>query len=179
MAVAKSASQTCCQWARLSMRVVMAHTDRWLGHTTLQGVGQVVDEVSPYEVDLDWENINDLDEILEVLGYLGQATAKTHSGSDEDSDQTPVTASAEHAIHERIAGRKDECVAAMIDFGQQYGAGGRVPVWVVREPVVIDDMLADSAYEAWHKATRVCGFRAVIVFAGLVSVWSKLTQKLI
>jgi hypothetical protein len=33
-----------------------------------------------------------------------------------------VSASAEHAIHECIAGRKDEFVAAMVDFGQQYGA---------------------------------------------------------
>lgn len=106
----------------VSQLALQANTDRWLGHTTLQGVGQVVDEVSPYEVDLDWENINELDDILEVLGYLGQATAKIHSVSDEDSDQTLVSASAEHAIHECIAGRKDEFVAAMVDFGQQYGA---------------------------------------------------------
>jgi uncharacterized protein (DUF2252 family) len=105
----------------VSQLALQAHTDRWLGHTTLHGIGQLVDEVSPYEVDLDWSEINTLDDIREVLGYLGQATAKIHSVSDEDSDQNLVSASVEHAIHEVIAGREDEFVQAMVDFGQQYG----------------------------------------------------------
>jgi two-component system CheB/CheR fusion protein len=37
-----------------------------------------------------------------------------------------------------------------------------------REPVVIDDILADPAYAPWHEAARACGFRAVI---GLPLEW--------
>jgi uncharacterized protein (DUF2252 family) len=88
----------------------------------LRGIGQLVDEVSPYEVDLDWEEINTFDEIIEVLGYLGQATAKIHSVSDEESEQNLVSTSVEHAIHEAIGGREEDFVQTMVNFGQQYGA---------------------------------------------------------
>ena len=37
-----------------SQRALQVHTDPLLGHTAIDGVGYVVAEVSPYEVDLDW-----------------------------------------------------------------------------------------------------------------------------
>ena len=40
----------------VSQRALQVHTDPMLGHTTLDGVGYVVSEVSPYEVDLDWSS---------------------------------------------------------------------------------------------------------------------------
>ena len=38
----------------VSQRALQVHTDPLLGHTQLDGVGYVVSEISPYEVDLDW-----------------------------------------------------------------------------------------------------------------------------
>lgn len=105
----------------ISQRALQAHADPWLGYTTLNDVGHLVDEASPYKEDLDWENINTLEEILEVLGYLGQAIAKIHCVSDDDSDQTLVPFSTEQAIHAVLAGREDEFVEAMVRFGEKYG----------------------------------------------------------
>jgi uncharacterized protein (DUF2252 family) len=106
----------------ISQRALQAYADPWLGYTTLDGVGQVVADRSPYETDLSWDNINDLDAILEVLGYLGQATAKIHCVSDEDSDQTLVPFSTDRAIQRMLAGREEAFVEAMIAFGEGYGA---------------------------------------------------------
>ena len=53
----------------LSQRALQAYADPWLGYTTLDGVGQLVAEVSPYTGDLEWDNLNKLDEILHLLGY--------------------------------------------------------------------------------------------------------------
>ena len=71
--------------------------------------------------DLDWGEVNDLDDIVQVLGYLGQATAKIHCVSDEDSDQTLVPFSTDQAINDVLAGHEDEFVLAMREFGQSYG----------------------------------------------------------
>jgi hypothetical protein len=52
---------------------------------------------------------------------LGQAIAKIHCVSDDDSDQTLVPFSTEQAIHAVLAGREDEFVEAMVRFGEKYG----------------------------------------------------------
>ena len=44
------------------------------GLVQLDGRGQVVQELSPYEADLD--SVSEPDEIMPLLGYLGQATAE-------------------------------------------------------------------------------------------------------
>jgi len=106
----------------VSQRALQAYADPWLGHTELDGVGQLVAEYSPYTADLEWDNINRLDDILELLGYLGQAMAKIHCVSDDDSDQTIVPYSIDEAIHGALKGREDGFVAAMVAFGEQYGA---------------------------------------------------------
>jgi uncharacterized protein (DUF2252 family) len=59
----------------VSQRALQVHTDPLLGYTTLGGVGYVVSEVSPYEVDLDWSDLTEPDEIAEVVDLLGRATA--------------------------------------------------------------------------------------------------------
>jgi hypothetical protein len=79
-------------------------------------------ELSPYGVDLDWENLNQLDEMLPLITCLGRAAAKIHCVSDVDSDQTLVPFSTEEAIHNVIAGREDEFVQEMVEFGESYGA---------------------------------------------------------
>jgi len=105
----------------ISQRALQAYADPWLGYATLDGIGQLVAEASPYVSDLDWGEVNDLDDIVQVLGYLGQATAKIHCVSDEDSDQTLVPFSTDQAINDVLAGHEDEFVLAMKDFGKDYG----------------------------------------------------------
>ena len=82
----------------VSQRALQVHTDPLLGYTELDGVGYVVSEVSPYEVDLDWGGLTEPDEIEQVVGLLGRATAKIHCASDEDSDQDLVDFQVEEAI---------------------------------------------------------------------------------
>lgn len=107
----------------LSQRALQAYADPWLGYTTLDGVGYLVAEVSPYSADLEWEDINEMEDILHLLDYLGKAVAKIHCVSDTDSDQTLVPFSTDEAIHGVISGREDEFARYMIDFGHEYGQG--------------------------------------------------------
>ncbi len=109
----------------VSQRALQAHADPWLGYTMLDGEGQLVAEVSPYEGELEWDDINKMDDILELLRYLGQATAKVHCTADVDSDQTLVPFSTDQAIQKVLAGREEAFVKAMVDFGEQYGAAAR------------------------------------------------------
>ncbi|MCW2853873.1 MAG: hypothetical protein JWM84_3537, partial [Nocardioides sp.] len=109
----------------VSQRALQVHTDPMLGHTELAGVGYVVSEVSPYEVDLDWGNLTEPDEIARVVDLLGRATAKIHCASDEDSDQDLVDFQVEDAIAESVQGRRRELVRWVTDFGMGYADQAR------------------------------------------------------
>ncbi len=104
----------------VSQRALQVHTDPMLGYTELGGVGYVVAEVSPYEVDLDWSGLTEPDDIRQVIGHLGRATAKIHCASDEDSDQDLVDFQVEEAILAGIDDREDELVAWVTEFGTTY-----------------------------------------------------------
>jgi uncharacterized protein (DUF2252 family) len=105
----------------VSQRALQAHADPWLGWCDLRGVGQVVKEVSPYEADIDWDQISDLDEVFPLLEYLGQATAKVHCVSDAGSEQTLVEFQTEQAIMAVVDGREDEFADDLVRFGCAYG----------------------------------------------------------
>jgi uncharacterized protein (DUF2252 family) len=105
----------------VSQRALQAHADPWLGWCELRGVGQVVAEVSPYEADIDWDQVSDLDEVLELLDYLGQATAKVHCVSDAGSEQTLVDFQTEEAIMAVVDGREAEFASDLVSFGRAYG----------------------------------------------------------
>jgi uncharacterized protein (DUF2252 family) len=106
----------------VSQRALQAYADPWLGNTTVFGKGYLVAEASPYTMDLDWSDINHVDDVVQVLVYLGQAVAKIHCVSDEESDQTLVPFSIEEAIGEVIAGHEDDFVEHLVAFGEGYGA---------------------------------------------------------
>ncbi len=106
----------------VSQRALQVHTDPLLGHTSLDGCGYVVSEVSPYEVDLDWSDINEPDDMALVVDSLGRASAKVHCASDEDSDQDLVDFQVEEAIAEALEGRREELTADVVDFGLSYAA---------------------------------------------------------
>lgn len=110
----------------ISQRALQAHSDPWLGHTTLRGRGQLVAEVSPYTTDLDWTDLNELDELLAVTEYLGRATATMHAAADESSSgHTLVPFSTEHAIDAAVARDEAGFTAMLVDFAHAYGARAR------------------------------------------------------
>ena len=104
----------------VSQRALQVHADPFLGWTEIQGVGYVVDELSPYESDLEWSNLNEPDEIEPVVEALGRATAKIHCVSDEDSEQSLVEFSTEEAIATVIGEDESGFVDDLADFGVSY-----------------------------------------------------------
>ena len=104
----------------VSQRALQANADPFLGYSTLDGVGMFVTEISPYTADLDWSDVNDMDDLLQVVESLGRCIAKIHCVSDDDSDQTLITYSTEAAINGVLDGRESDFVAYMVDFGESY-----------------------------------------------------------
>jgi hypothetical protein len=80
----------------------------------------VVSELSPYKLDLEWENLTEPDQIAPVLRDLGHATAKIHCSSDEDSDHDLVPFRTETAIQDVVGGREEEFIADIVDFAVEY-----------------------------------------------------------
>ncbi|MCG6493135.1 DUF2252 domain-containing protein [Kitasatospora sp. A2-31] len=110
----------------ISQRALQAHSDPWLGHTTLHGRGQLVAEVSPYATDLDWTDLNELPDLLAVTEYLGHATATMHAAADESSSgHSLVPFSTEHAIDAAIARDEAGFTRMLVDFAHAYGARAR------------------------------------------------------
>lgn len=104
----------------VSQRALQVHTDPLLGHTRIDGAGYVVSEISPYEVDLDWDEVNEPDDMRAVVDLLGRATAKIHCASDEDSQQDLVDFQVEEAIARSLHGRRNDFVAWLCDWGIAY-----------------------------------------------------------
>lgn len=106
----------------ISQRSLQVHTDRFLGYTSLGGVGFVVDELSPYKQDLSWDDLAEPDEIDPVLKDLGRATAKIHCASDQDSDHSLVPFQTEEAITKVVGDRREEFIEEITDFAIEYSA---------------------------------------------------------
>lgn len=106
----------------ISQRALQVHADPLLGYTTVAGVGYVVAEVSPYELDLSWKDLHEPQDMESVVVDLGRATAKIHCVSDADSDHTVVDFQTEEAIAAKLAGREDEFVREIVDFGVAYSS---------------------------------------------------------
>ncbi|WP_329391036.1 DUF2252 domain-containing protein [Streptomyces sp. NBC_01351] len=110
----------------ISQRALQAHADPWLGWTELDGSGQLVAEVSPYAVDLDWSDLDDPEEIAAVVADLGRATATMHAAADEaESGQSLVPFSTERAIDAAIAADEEGFAELLVDFAHAYGARAR------------------------------------------------------
>ncbi|KAL4937726.1 hypothetical protein BDV06DRAFT_202320 [Aspergillus oleicola] len=111
----------------ISQRALQAHADPWLGWTEIDGVGQLVAEVSPYAVDLDWSDINDLDQMAAVVADLGRATAMMHGAGDDDNGHSElVPFSPEQAIDAAISKNEEEFTDALVDFAHKYSAQARL-----------------------------------------------------
>jgi uncharacterized protein (DUF2252 family) len=109
----------------LSQRALQAHTDPWLGWTEIDGVGQLVAEVSPYAVDFEWTT-DDPKEIAQIVADLGRATAMMHGAGDDDSRHSDlVPFSPEKAIDDVIAKDEKGFEKDLIDFAHEYAAQAR------------------------------------------------------
>ncbi|MFE3515684.1 DUF2252 domain-containing protein [Streptomyces sp. NPDC059166] len=109
----------------ISQRALQAHADPWLGWTELDGAGQLVAEVSPYAVDLDWSDIDEPEEIAAVVADLGRATATMHSAADDESGHSLVPFSTERAIDAAVAADEEGFADLLVDFAHSYGARAR------------------------------------------------------
>ncbi|MEU6983647.1 DUF2252 domain-containing protein [Streptomyces sp. NPDC046324] len=109
----------------ISQRALQAHADPWLGWTELDGSGQLVAEVSPYAVDLDWSDIDDPAEIAATVADLGRATATMHAAADDSSGHSLVPFSTERAIDAAIAADEEGFADLLVDFAHSYGARAR------------------------------------------------------
>ncbi|MFF4170334.1 DUF2252 domain-containing protein [Streptomyces sp. NPDC001744] len=109
----------------ISQRALQAHADPWLGWTELGGAGQLVAEVSPYAVDLDWSDIDDPAEIAATVADLGRATATMHAAADDSSGHSLVPFSTERAIDAAIAADEEGFAELLVDFAHAYGARAR------------------------------------------------------
>ncbi|WP_327038678.1 DUF2252 domain-containing protein [Micromonospora maris] len=108
-----------------SQRALQAHADPWVGFTELDGVGQLVAEVSPYAADLDWADVNEPEELAGVLADLGRAVARMHSVADDESSHDLVDYSTEEAIVAVVAADPAGFVAHLVDFAHAYGVRAR------------------------------------------------------
>ncbi|MBD0743304.1 DUF2252 domain-containing protein [Streptomyces sp. CBMA152] len=110
----------------ISQRALQAAADPWLGWTELDGAGQLVAEVSPYAVDLDWSDIDDPEQIAAVVADLGRATATMHAAADDESGHSDlVQFSTERAIDAAIAADEESFAELLVDFAHSYGARAR------------------------------------------------------
>ncbi|MGY1745711.1 DUF2252 domain-containing protein [Blastococcus sp. SYSU D00695] len=104
----------------VSRRALQANASQFLGWTEVDGVGFVVAELSPYEVDLEWDELTEPEEIAPVLVQFGRATAKMHCVGDADSEHTLVPFQTEEAITATVLDRREEFVADLVDFAHSY-----------------------------------------------------------
>ena len=105
----------------VSQRALQAHSDPWLGWTSLDDIGFVVAEFSPYDADLDWDELSEPEQMAEVLEQLGRATAKVHCVSDVDDASTPlVDFQVEDAIRQVVGAKESDFVADLTAFALDY-----------------------------------------------------------
>ena len=109
----------------VSQGALQAHADPWVGWCSLDGVGQVIKELSPYEADLDWDAVTEMDEMVPLVHDLGRATAKVHCVSDAGSDHPLVDVNVEEKITAVIGDRRDEFARDLASWGAEYGALAR------------------------------------------------------
>ncbi len=109
----------------VSQRALQVHTDPFLGYTTVDGVGFVVSELSPYGADLEWADITEPEEMASVLDSLGRATAKVHCVSDQDSEEDLVNFQTEEVIAAAIGDDVDGFIEELVEFAMKYAGTAR------------------------------------------------------
>lgn len=107
----------------LSQRALQRYSNPLLGWAELDGKGQLVAEISPYESDLEWSDINDPKEISSLVADLGRATAMMHAAGDLEQEHSGVVPfSAEKAIDGEIHADLEGLATVLVEFAHDYSA---------------------------------------------------------
>ena len=89
----------------------------------MDGAGYMVSEVSPYAVDFEWDDVNNIDQMAAVVADFGRCTAMMHSAADKESEHAGlVDFSAEHVIDAAIWSDGEGFEKTLLDFGHGYSA---------------------------------------------------------
>ena len=108
----------------VSQRALQARADPWLGWCELRGVGQVVTEVSPYEEDLDWDDVTEPEETAPLLySPAGQPRRSTASRRRRrpGTGRVPGRGGGRRGVD----GHVEAFAAALAEFGASYGPVAR------------------------------------------------------
>jgi uncharacterized protein (DUF2252 family) len=105
----------------VSQGALQAHSDPWVGWCELDGIGQVIKELSPYEADLDWDAVTEMEDMVPLVNDLGRATAKIHCVSDAGDEHPLVDVQVEEKITAVIGDREDEFATSLAAWGAEYG----------------------------------------------------------
>ncbi len=104
----------------LSQHALQAYADPFLGWTVIDGTGYVVRELSPYEADLDWDDIAEVEAVTQTAADLGRATAKVHCVSDADAEAFLVEEQVEGLVLARIGDNVEALVRDLQGFALSY-----------------------------------------------------------
>ncbi len=104
----------------LSQHALQAYADPFLGWTALDGTGYVVRELSPYEADLSWDDIAEVEDVTQTAADLGRATAKVHCVSDADAEAFLVDEQVEDLVLARVGDDVDALVRDLQGFALSY-----------------------------------------------------------
>jgi uncharacterized protein (DUF2252 family) len=104
----------------LGQRAMQVNADPLLGHFEYNENNFYACELSPYEENVNLDEIHSSKEFLSVLSQMGQATAKIHAISDRDADASLVPYSADKEISGVIAGREEQFLNEVCDFALSY-----------------------------------------------------------
>ena len=80
---------------------MQASTPRWLGYSTMNGAPFLVDAVTAHSKDLNWSTINDLEDLIKVVQYLGQATGKLNQSRSLFVEMTGKSFSSQNPLRRR------------------------------------------------------------------------------
>ncbi len=109
----------------LSQRALQVHANPFLGWTQLDGTGFLVSELSPYEAGLEWAEVSEPEEVLELVEDLGRATAKVHCASDLDAAGTLVDEQVEQLVLTCVGDDEEGLVEWVREFAVGYAASTR------------------------------------------------------
>ncbi|WP_298801326.1 DUF2252 family protein [uncultured Pseudokineococcus sp.] len=119
-----------CHRTALSQRALQTDAAPLVGWTRLPGTGDrvhgfVVTEVSPHEADLDWDDVDEPDEMRGLVDALGRATAKIHCAGGGDPAGELVGVVVEDEVSRVVDGRVDALVDHLVDWAHACSARTR------------------------------------------------------
>ena len=94
---------------------------RGSGWCELDGVGQVIKELSPYEADLDWDAVTELDEIVPLVASSGGRPRRSTASRTRAPSTRWSTSRSRRRSPTVIGDRGEDVRADLAAFGADYG----------------------------------------------------------